>query len=162
MLTAHYTGPARPGLTNRFGWWLIRTGQKAPYDFCTHTEAIHELHADGSVTIASSSLADHGARSKRVRLAAGHWIVVDVPAWDVALSVEFFAKAIAQRQGYDTLGAGATLLPGKHKAGKLFCTESVLGPFVPASHYYTPALGLSLCLGFGRDITQDFFKDRQA
>ncbi len=160
MLTAHYIGPARPGLKARLGWWAIRTGQKAPYDDCTHTEAIHALHADGSVTIASSSLADHGVRTKQARLAAGRWIVVDVPAWDVALSVEFFAKAIAQRQGYDTFGAGATVLPGKHKAGKLFCTEAVLSPFVAAPHYYTPALGLSLCLSFGTDVTAEFFKGR--
>jgi hypothetical protein len=160
MLTAHYTGPARPGLTNRFGWWLIRTGQKAPYDFCTHTEAIHELHADGRVTIASSSLADKGVRTKRVRLTPGSWVVVDVPAWDVQASIEFFADAVAKRQGYDYVGAGATMLPGKQKAGRLFCTEAVLAPFVPASHYFTPAQGLAICLGHGRDVTEQFFAER--
>ncbi len=160
MLTAHYIGPARRGLAAHLGWWLIRTGQKGPYDAATHTEAIHELHDDGSVTIASSSLADGGARTKRTHLAPGKWILVDVPAWEVQLSREFFAEAIALGRKYDFFGAGATLLPGKQKSDKLFCTEAVLAPFVPAAHYFSPAAGLAICLGHGRDVTDAFFAER--
>ena len=45
------------------------------------------------------------------------------------------------------------MLPGKEESNKVFCTEAVLAPFVLASHYYTPALGLSLCLSLGQDVT---------
>lgn len=154
MLVAHYIGPAKPGLLAHLGWWAIRTGQKAPFDDATHTEAIHAVHRDGTFTIASSSLEDKGVRVKeRVRLTPGHWIVTDVPMWDVELSKAWFAAAIARGVRYDKRGALATMLPGKEDDTKVFCTESVLAPFVLASHYYTPALGLSLCLSLGTDVT---------
>lgn len=162
MLTAHYTGPAKPGAFSRLGWWLTRTGQKKPYAHVTHTEAIHALYNDGSVLMASSSVADHGVRVKRVVLDPSHWIVVDVPLWEVQESIDYFAKQIAAGTGYDLFGAAASLLPGKEKGNKLFCTEAVLAPFVPAAHYYFPAVGLSTCLGLGEEVTEDFFRERQA
>ena len=160
MLIAHYIGPPKPGIAARLGHWLIRTGQKSPYGDCTHTEAIHALHDDGTVTIASSSIADKGVRTKRTRLNAAHWIVTDVEAWDALRSVDFFARAVARRTQYDTWGAAATLLPGKQRADRMFCTEAVLCPFIPAPHYFSPATGLALCLGLGRDVTGHFFKER--
>jgi len=159
MITLHYTGPAKPGLLPRIGWWLIKTGQKAPYGHCTHTEALHEVHPDGSVTMASSSIADGGVRRKRTRLVPGRWTVVDVPQWDVRKSINFFDAVIEAGLAYDARGAAATLLPGKQHSGRFFCTEAVLYPFVQAPHYYNPALGLSLCLSLGTDITETFFKE---
>jgi hypothetical protein len=160
MLTAHYVGPARPGLAAYLGWHATVWAQKGPYDFCTHTEAIHHQFTDGTVTIASSELHE-GARTKRCALNAENWIVVDVPAWDVRESVQFFQAAIACGTLYDKRGALATMLPGRHSEDKLYCTEAVLSPFVRAPHYYTPAMGLALCLSIGTDITQDFFKGRE-
>lgn len=159
MLTAHYHGPAREGLWAKAGRWLIRAGQKAPYSHITHTEAIHQVYADGTTLIASASLADGAVRVKRAVLRMEHWIIVDVPAWDVARSVEAFAQWTAAGAGYDIRGAAATMLPGKQSAHRLFCTEAVLAPFVPAAHYFTPAQGLAICLGHGRDVTAEFFSN---
>lgn len=150
MLIAHYIGPAKPGLLAWIGWHGIVLGQKAPYDRCTHTEAIHAVHDDGTVTIASSSIVDKGVRTKRVRLNPDHWIITDVPAWDVLASVEWFERAIAGGMRYDSRGALATLLPGRQDPARVFCTEAVLAPFVMAPHYYTPAMGLALCLSLGK------------
>ncbi len=162
MLTLHYIGPPKPGVLPHIGWWLITTGQKAPYGHCTHTECVHQVHGDGSVTMASSSIADGGVRRKRTRLVPGRWLVVDVPSWDEQKSIDFFDGVIEAGVTYDTRGAAATLLPGKQKANQFFCTESVLAPFVVAPHYYSPALGLSLCLSVGHDVTQEFFSGVRA
>ena len=153
MIVAHYIGPAKPGIAARIGWAAIRLGQKGPYDDCTHTEAVHQVHADGTFTIASSSIADRGVRVKRTTLTPGHWVLTDVPAWDVARSVAWFAQAQAAGVRYDRRGALATLLPGKQDGDKVYCTEAVLSPYVLAAHYYTPALGLALCLSLGIDVT---------
>ncbi len=150
MLIAHYIGPPKPGILAHLGWRLAVLGQKGPHDQCTHTEAIHWLHADGTVTIASSSLVDKGVRIKeRVRLTPEHWVITDMPMFDVTRSIAYFDAAIAAGVRYDKRGALATLLPGKHRADQVFCTESVLTPFVPQAHYFTPAACLALCLGLG-------------
>ena len=156
MLIAHYIGPAKPGIAARLGWWLTVTGQKAPYDYCTHTEAIHEVHGGGVFTIASSSIVDRGVRVKRAALRPGHWLITDVPQWDVERSRQWFADATDVGMQYDKRGALATMLPGRQDNKKAFCTEAVLDPFVKAPHYYTPAMGLSLCLSMGFDVTADY------
>jgi hypothetical protein len=154
MLVAHYIGPAKSGLVARIGWEITVLGQKGPYDRCTHTEAIHAVHADGTVDIASSSLVDKGVRiKKRVRLTPGNWIITDVPAFDLAKSVRWFEEAIDKGVQYDKRGALSTLLPGKQSADKAYCTECVLAPFIPESHYFTPAACLALCMGLGRVVT---------
>jgi hypothetical protein len=108
--------------------------------------------------IASATI-DEGARRKRCPLNPARWTITDVPMWPTDASVAWFDKAIAQKMRYDSRGALATMLPGKQDAGKVYCTEAVLTPFMEAPHYYTPALCLSLCLSIGTDVTQDFFKD---
>lgn len=159
MLIAHYIGPAKPGLAAHIGWHLTVLGQKGPHDRCTHTEAIHHVHEDSTVTIASSSLVDKGVRIKeRVRLTPGHWVITDMPMWDVRKSVLWFDRAIRFGMRYDKHGALATLLPGKQRSDEVFCTEAVFAPFIPDAHYFTPAAGLALCLGLGRDVTADFFR----
>lgn len=100
MLIAHYIGPAKPVWMAHLGWWAIHTGQKGPFDDATHTEAIHAVHGDGTFTIASSSLDDKGVRVKeRVRLTPGHWIVTDVPMWDVELSKAWYRCSISAVKG---------------------------------------------------------------
>jgi hypothetical protein len=155
MMIAHYIGPPKPGVLAYLGWWAIRTGQKGPFDHCTHTEAIHDYHGANTFTIASSSLHDKGVRIKRATLTPGHWIITQVPIWPVQKSQRWFEQAIARRMQYDKRGALATMLPGKQDDDKVFCTESVLAPFVHAPHYYQPAQGLSLCLSLGRDVTDE-------
>jgi hypothetical protein len=151
MLVAHYIGPAKPGLAAWIGWHLTVLAQKSPFDLCTHTEAIHAVHEDGSVTIASASLADKGVRLKeRVKLNPEHWIITDVPQWDVSKSVTWFQQAIKDGLEYDKRGALATMLPGRQNSKKVFCTEAVLAPFMQAPHYYTPSLCLDLCLSIGQ------------
>lgn len=153
MLVAHYIGPAKGGWLASIGRSLTVLAQKAPYDKCTHTEAIHAVHSDGSVTIASSSLADKGVRVKeRVKLNPAHWIVTDVSQWNVNDSVQWFEEATKNKLQYDKRGALATVLPGRHDDKKVFCTEAVFAPFVQAPHYFSPALGLSLCLSIGKRV----------
>jgi hypothetical protein len=94
MLIAHYIGPPKSGIAASAGWHLTVLAQKAPFDYCTHTEAIHAVHGDGSVTIASSSIADRGVRTKRTKLTLEHWIITDVLQWDVSKSTQYFAQAI--------------------------------------------------------------------
>ncbi len=159
MLIAHYIGPAKPGALAYLGWWAIRLGQKGPYSEVTHTEAIHQLHTDGSLTIASSSLADNGVRIKRTHLTPGHWIITDVPEWRTQASVDWFERAIKTGMRYDKRGALATMLPGNQQDDKVFCTEAVLSPFMCAPHYYSPSLGLSLCLSLGHDVTQEVLRE---
>jgi hypothetical protein len=154
MLIAHYIGPSHPGVIARIGWELTVLGQKGPYDQCTHTEAIHRVHSDGTVDIASSSLVDKGVRIKKhVRLKPEKWVITDVPAFDVTKSIAWFDAAIAKGIGYDKRGALSTLLPGKQASNKVFCTEAVLAPFIPESHYFTPAACLALSIGLGRVVT---------
>lgn len=149
MLVAHYIGPPKAGIPAWVGWHLTVWAQKSPHDRCTHTEAIHAAHDDGTVTIASSSIADRGVRTKRVKLNPDHWVITEVPQWNVALSIQYFKHAIRDQVKYDIRGALATLLPGRQDAKRVFCTEAVLAPFIQAPHYYTPALCLSLCLSIG-------------
>jgi hypothetical protein len=153
MLIAHYVGPAHPGLVARIGWELTVLGQKGPYDNCTHTEAIHRVHADGTCDIASSSLVDKGVRIKKhVRLKPEKWVITDVPVFEVAKSIDWFDEAIARGMQYDKRGALSTLLPGKQSADKGFCTEVVFAPFIRESHYLNPAIGLAICMGLGRVV----------
>ena len=158
MLIAHYIGSAKPGILAKIGWHLIVLGQKPPYDLATHTEAIHAVNLDGTVTIASSSLHDKGVRVKKnVRLTKGNWCITDVPVFELQKSIDWFAEAVKVGMPYDKLGALATMLPGKQSSDKVFCTEAVLAPFIKDSHYFTPAEGMAICLGLGRDVTDEFF-----
>ena len=160
MLIAHYVGSAKPGFLPWLGWHATVLVQKSPYGQCTHTEAIHALHDDGTVTIASSSIHDKGVRRKQTALTAGNWVITDVPQWDVRRSIDWFDAAIAKGMRYDMTGALATYLPGHEDDDKVFCTESVLAPFIKAAHYYGPAIGLSICLSLGTDVTDDFFQSK--
>lgn len=160
MKIAHYTGDhAGEGWLARAGVALTRLGQKGLYGDITHTEAIHEEYTDGSVTIASASFRDGGVRSKRVTLNPSHWLITDVPPWDVAQSIALLDRT--KGWPYDLRGALATLLPGRPSDKAYFCTRWVSTPFLQAAGSFGPHHLAAICLSIGRDITTDFFGSRQ-
>ncbi len=159
MLAALYTGDhAKDTLLTRAGWWLTRLAQKGPYGNVTHMEAIHMLHADGSVTIASASLRDGGVRSKRVTLDPHHWLIADVPVWDVERSKDLLSETVGQP--YDWRGAAALFLPGSHVTTQWFCSEWVLTPYIRASETFSPAQAAAIVFSLGGDVTASFFAAR--
>jgi hypothetical protein len=160
MLIAHFTGDhSAEGWQSRLGAALTKLGQKGPYSNITHTEAIHQENADGSVIIASSSLRDGGVRSKRVTLNPAHWIITDVPQWDVAQSVLLLERT--RGWPYDLLGALATVLPGRPSDSAYFCNRWVSQPYLQASGSFGPHHLAAICLSIGQDVTKDFFNARK-
>ena len=159
MLVALYIGDhATDGLMTRLGWWLTRLAQKGPYDNVTHMEAIHELHADGSVTIASASLRDGGVRPKRIMLDPHHWLIADVPSGDVERSKYLLSET--NGQPYDWRGAAALFLPGSPVTGHWFCNQWVIYPYIRASATFSPAQAAAIVFSLGRDVTAQFFAER--
>ncbi len=159
MLVAHYVGAHRGDtLLTRLGWAVVRLVQRGPWRRVTHVEAIHEVHDDGTVTIASSSLRDGGVRDKRVRLTPGHWLIVDVPQWSVRDSLRLLAES--RGMPYDWRGAAATVLPLRQSRRGYFCTEWVGRPFLQASHLFGPAQLAAITLSLGEDVTERFFAAR--
>lgn len=156
MLIAHYIGKhTKDDLSARLGWALTRSVQRGPYREVTHSEAIHAVHENGEVTIASASLRDGGVRSKRVRLTPGNWLIADVPQWDVEESVEFLKSTKGKK--YDLRGALATVLPLKHSRDSWFCNEWVAAPFMKAPHIFGPAQFCTICMSIGSDVTKGVF-----
>lgn len=159
MLAAHYIGShAGDKLAVRAGAWLTRKVQKGPYGIVTHVEAIHAEHNDGSVTIASSSLRDGGVRTKQVTLNPLHWMIVDVPAWDMEQSIDLLFETAGDK--YDLRGAIATAFIGSPERGKWYCNQWVGQPYLVAAQTFAPHHFAAICLSLGRDVTQQFFKDR--
>ena len=156
MKLAFYIGNhAEDDLPTRAGWWITRAVQKGPYSGVTHVEAIHAEHADGTVTIASSSVRDGGVRAKRVALNPAHWMIVDVPFWDVQRS----RNLLTQTKGapYDWRGAIATAFLGSQDSTRYFCNEWVGQPFLKAPATFSPSTFAAVCLSMGRDVTDLFF-----
>lgn len=159
MKVALYIGDhADDGLMARIGWWLTRKVQKGPYAGVTHVEAIHAEHNDGSVTIAGASLRDGGVRAKRTQLNPDHWLIVDIPQWDINRSRALFG--CTDGDAYDWRGAIATVFLGSPEDGKWFCNEHVGYPFLKASATFGPNHFAAICLSLGKDITEEFFKCR--
>lgn len=150
---------AADDLLTRTGWWLTRLAQKGEFGRVTHTEAIHAEHADGSVTIASSSIRDGGVRAKRAMLDPGKWQIVRVPQWDVARSIELLAHT--NGLPYDKRGALATVLPGRQQDMRWFCSEWVAAPFLKAPGTFGPHMLAAVALSLGSDVTDDFFWSRK-
>ena len=156
MKVAFYIGDHRDDdWAARAGWYVTQLVQKGPYGCVTHVEAIHAEHSDGTVTIASSSLRDKGVRAKRVRLNPAHWRIVDVPSWDVALSIAL----LEQTEGmlYDLRGAIATAFLGAQDNDRYFCNEWVAEPFVVASATFGPHQLCAIALSLGTEETSSFF-----
>lgn len=159
MKTCHYIGDhAADSWLVRAGWGVTRVVQKGPFGHVTHVEAIHAEHADGSVTIASASVRDEGVRAKRVMLNPAHWLVLDVPQWDVQRSIELLEAT--QGLPYDWRGAIATAFLGSQDNTRWFCNEWVAYPFLRSPATFGPHHFAAICLSFGRDTTADFFGSR--
>ena len=159
MKIAFYIGDhSQDSFSEQAGYWLIKLMQKGPYGDITHVEAIHAEHEDGSVTIASSSLRDNGVRAKVVKLNPLHWIIVDVPSWDVALSIAHLATTLGHK--YDIRGAIATVFLGSQDNDRDFCNEWVATPFLKASSTFSPSQFAAICLSIGQDVTEEFFANR--
>lgn len=159
MLIAHYIGDhGGDGWLSRIGVALVRFAQKGPYGHVTHAEAIHAVHEDGSVTMASASLMDGGVRSKRLTLNPAHWLITDVPQWDVRDSIDFFAES--KGWPYDWRGALATVMPGSQDGDAAFCNEWVAAPYLKASGTFGPHHFCAICMSIGVDVTEQFFFER--
>lgn len=161
MKAAFYIGDhAKDDALTRIGWAATRIVQKGIYRRVTHVEAILEEHEDGSVTIGSASLRDGGVRTKTVKLDPAHWIIIDVPAWDVERARLWFAEHAGER--YDWRGAFVTWLPATWDRPKeWFCNEAVgasVGMVDP--DISGPSQFASTAASFGRDVTQEFFNSR--
>lgn len=142
----------------RIGWALTRYTQKGAYGMVTHCEAIHFEYPDGSVDIAGASLRDGGVRTKRTLLNPEHWILTDMPGWDVGLSGNLLEKTIGAP--YDWRGALATRLPGRGATDAWFCNEWVAYPFLQTADTFGPHHLAAICMSAGEDVTTKFFGAR--
>jgi hypothetical protein len=161
MLVAHYIGAHRgDSLKVRSGWAVVRSVQRGEFKRVTHCESILQEHDDGTVTIASSSLRDDGVRAKQVRLKPWHWLIADVPSWDVLRAVALLDET--EGMPYDIFGAVATVLPTRQKGDSYFCSEWVATPFLCSPHTFGPAqlAAITMSPAFGRNVTADFFGSR--
>ncbi len=161
MLVAHYIGVQQDApLLAQAGWYVTRKTQKGRYARVTHCEAIHDLHPDGSVTMASSSLSDKGVRPKTLFLKREHWLIADVESWDVERSRILLLET--RGQPYDWRGAWATRMPGSENSLQWFCSEWVAYPYLHASATFGPHHLAAITFSIGRDVTDDFHAEREA
>ena len=163
MKVALYIGNhANDSLITRAGWALTRAGQKGDFWRVTHVEAIHDEATDGTVTIASASLREGGVRTKSgVVLTPGNWLIANVPQWDVARSIEWFAKHDGEL--YDIRGAFASAWPLQwSQPGHWFCNQAVADEFLKSAGSFGPAMFAATVMSFGSDVTKEFFGARYA
>lgn len=148
MKIAFYIGDhANDTISVRAGWWLTRLAQKGPFGNVTHCEAIHAEYDDGSVLIASASVRDGGVRSKRTTLDYTHWMIADVPQWNVSKSIDLLEKT--RGTPYDWRGAIATALPGKENKTSWFCNEWVAEPYLLSASNFGPHQLAAICCSIG-------------
>lgn len=160
MKLAFYIGDHKDDAwTSWAGGAITRLVQKGPYSNIIHVEAIHEEHEDGTITIASSSLRDKGVRSTRVYLNPSNWMIVDVPSWDVGLSVALLENT--RGVGYDIRGAIATAFLGAQDSNRWFCNEWVAHPYLFASGTFGPHQLMAIALSLGTLETAAFFAERE-
>ena len=160
MKLAFYIGDhAGDTWTVRAGARITRRVQKGPYAVFTHVEAIHEEHVNGTVVIASASLRDGGVRSKRVRLNPLHWRIVDVPAWDVAQSIDLLETTRGAL--YDLQGAIATAFLGHEDSARWFCNEWVAHPYLCSAANFGPHQLGAIALTLGKEVTKEFFDNQE-
>jgi len=146
MKTLHYIGNhAQDTLSVRAGWAITRLGQRGTYAQVTHSEAVHAVHPNGTVDIASSSLREGGVRLKRgVRLQPGHWLCIDVPGWQLDRSIELLERTAGAP--YDLRGAASSaLIVFGQSQDRWFCNEWVGAPWLPDSYIFGPAQFAALC-----------------
>jgi hypothetical protein len=153
---------SKDDLTARLGWAIVRLAQLgATYKRSTHVEAL--LAGPWySASIGSASLRDGGVRVKRdVRLNPAHWMVIDVPSWDVDKAIDWYSRH--HGAPYDWRGAVATIfwfLPQSKTSW--FCNEAVAAPFgLIDAHRQTPAAFIATLMSLpgSRDVTAEFFSE---
>lgn len=160
MLIACYIGDhAKDDILTRIGWTGTRIVQKGLYAQVTHTEAILAVHADGTVDIGSATLRENRVRVKEhVRLNPRHWLIADVPQWDVDAAHDWFMEHYGER--YDIRGAFASWTPIMwQRDNQWFCSESIaaaVGMKTPS--LYGPSLLADVAFSQGRDVTAEFFR----
>lgn len=116
MKIAFYKGVGQP--FNRFvRWWT-----SGPYSHC---EAVFVTGdgLSGPVLCWSSSWMDGGVRRKMMTLNPDHWDIIDVPAFDDARALRWFAEHEGDK--YDLLGLLSTSSPIRHSTRRWFCNEAV-------------------------------------
>jgi hypothetical protein len=147
MIVLGYIGDhSKDSWTVRLGWALTRLVQRGKFSKVSHVEAVHAVHANGAVDIASASVRDEGVRVKKnVRLNAEKWVAIDVPGWDVADSQDLFERTSGSQ--YDWRGAASSALIFLGQSGsRWFCNEWVGYPFIVDSYALGPAQFMALAL----------------
>ncbi len=147
MIILGYIGDhAKDTWTVRLGWALTRLVQRGKFSCCTHVEAVHAIHPNGTVDIASATLREGGVRLKKnVRLQSGNWIAVDVPGWDVADSQELLEKTAGSQYDWRGAASSALIFLGQSEA-RWFCNEWVGDPYIVDSYALGPAQFMALAL----------------
>lgn len=97
-------------------------------------------------------------RAKTTTLNPAHWLIVDVPQWDVKLSIAYLAET--EDHKYDIRGAIATVFLGSQDYSRDFCNEWVGEPYLKASSTFSPSQFAAICLSIGQDVTEEFFANR--
>lgn len=162
MKTAHYIGRHdKDTLAVQVGWKLTKLVQSGIFKDVTHSESILQELPDGSCRIGSSSARDGGVRTKQTPLTAGHWMIIDVPSWDVNLAELWYLDPKHRAAGYGWLSAIAAGLPFLPGGSGIFCNQAVGAPFLCDSRLFTPAEFACICLSFGKDVTTEFFGARR-
>jgi hypothetical protein len=147
MIVLGYIGDhAKDAWTVRLGWALTRLVQRGKFSRCTHVEAVHAIHANGTVDIASASVRDEGVRLKKnVRLNAEKWIAIDVPSWDVADSQVLLDKTAGSQYDWRGAASSALIFLGQSET-RWFCNEWVGDPYIVDSYALGPAQFMALAL----------------
>ena len=170
MLTAWYIGDhSKDGFMARLGYALIRLGQIGQkYGKATHCEGI-VMGPWWHCTIAGASRRDGAqVRFKTVELTPGHWVILDVPQWDVVAFTAEAEKLAGTR--YSDIGAAssASMLVGLivRLAGVQvaelgqWCSRFILdcNKVQGAEDMsVSEAMTLALALPGTRDVTSEFF-----
>ena len=110
--------------------------------------------------IVSASMRDKGVRSKRIKLNPKHWLITDVPQWNVTASIDLLG--LTNGASYDLRGEVATVLPGSPSSAAWFCSEWVAHPYLKAPATFGPHHLAAICMSVGEDVTDEFFGSRTA
>jgi hypothetical protein len=164
MIISHYIGDHKKDtLYVRLGWAATRLVQFGQFQNITHCEAILKEFDDGSVLIGSSSVRDGGVRQKQVYLNPEHWILINVPSWDVSKSQAWFDAPENAHLPYSWGGAIRTGLPFLRGGRGVFCDQAVGAPHLVDSSMFTPAAFACITLSMpgSSDITKEFFDSRK-
>lgn len=155
---------AKDDLTARLGWGIVRLAQVgATYRRVTHVESLlggpwYDATI-GSSTLRPEANGKTGVRVKRgVRLTPGHWLVIDMPHWDVERTIDWHDQN--NGRGYSWVGSMSTILWFLPRdAERINCVEAVASPHgVVDSHRMTTAVFIAHCISCGgRDVTAEFF-----